>query len=249
MSTINERPAGLTINSDGEIRVVTVGQVGPAGADGVGPIDVTGYGNALITAEQETLTPIGGGPSGVEGYTDDLRENLIGANVDVSTGRIDYDYDNNGIGFADNARYPNEACCTSFQLPHSWVEGTDFELHLHWGQNQAAQPNWLVLYRVWKKGADIPGGWYFATGDASDNIYSYGGETLLHQIVDLVAIDMTGCTVSDIVQVKLFRDVANDSGQFAGADTYSGDALAIYMDAHILKNSIGSVGEYDKDGL
>lgn len=219
---------------------------GADGADGVGPINVTGVQNALVVAEQEVLTTVGAGV--VAGYTDDLREQMIGQNIDVSTGRIDYNYTEVAVGFADNARYPNEVVCLNFQLPHGWVEETELDCHLHWLQNQNAVPNWLAQYRVIPVGG-APGAWSALTPTTVANtVFAYGSGTL-HQITEFFDIDMTGCQVSSIVQVKIWRDTANASGAFAGADAYTGEALALYCDCHILKDSIGSIGEYDKDGL
>ncbi len=254
---VNDSRNTVTID-DTDVRVVTVGTVGPAGADGldgsdgadgadgVGPIDVTGVQNALVVSEQETLTTIGAGV--VEGYTDDLREQMVGQNIDVSSGRIDYDYTEVAVGFVNNARYPNEVVCLNFQLPHGWVEESAIDCHLHWLQTQSAVPNWLAQYRVLPVGG-APSAWSALTPTgAGDAVFSYASGTV-HQITEFFDIDMTGAGISSIVQVKIWRDTGNNSGLFSGADAYSGTALALYCDCHVLKDSVGSIGEYDKDGI
>lgn len=211
-------------------------------------VSVSGVQNALVVVEQQNLTTVGAGPSGVSGYTDDLRESMMAAGIDTSTGRIGYNYTEGGVFFATNARYTEETVHLNFQMNHGWIEGSDVHYHIHWLQTENAQPNWLTRYRKIPLGG-APGSWS-ALGKMNVGKYTYSSGTL-HQLNEHPdpAIDMTGMGISSILQVQLWRDTANASGLFAGADPFSTAAVVMYCDCHVLRDSIGSVTEYDKDGI
>jgi hypothetical protein len=178
------------------------------------------------------------------GYAwDDLRFPFVGRNLDTSSGRIDYDYDELGVAFADNARYDAaEQVSMIAQLPHSWREGSILKPHIHWIQNTVDRPNWLLEYRVTENGT-TPGAYTQAipVGDAFD--YSSGN---LLQITSFPSIDMEGFTLSCIVDLKFYRDCDNDSGLFAGSDDGLGTQLVKEFDIHYQIDSFGSESEYIK---
>jgi hypothetical protein len=177
-------------------------------------------------------------------YWDDLRFPFTGRNIDVSTGRIDYDYTDLGITFQSNARYNvSEQVSMIAQLPHAWKEGSAVRPHIHWLQTSSADPNWLLLYRVYSNG-EAPGS--FTAVKWSSHIFTYSSGTLC-QITTFPEISMTGKTVSCFIDFKFYRDNDDTSGLFSGNDDSGIGAITVKeFDVHYLTNSPGSTSEYTK---
>jgi hypothetical protein len=57
---------------------------------------------------------------------------------------------------------------------------------------------------------------------------------------------MTGKKISCFFDSKIYRDTANASTLFAGADAYTGNWLLKEYDLHYKKDSLGSAEEYIK---
>lgn len=138
---------------------------------------------------------------------EDLRFPLIGRNIDVTSGRIAYDYYNGTVSFATNARYHlNETISFIVQMPHAWAEGMEIRPHLHWLQQDATEPNWLLGYQIHKKNtirAALETDFSNHTKlIKSSNVFTYTSN-ILEQITTFPAIDMTGYKISDILHVCL----------------------------------------------
>ena len=116
-------------------------------------------------------------------------------------------------------------------------------MHMHWIQNQAAVPNWLMAYRVYNNG-EGPGSFTLLPWDHSIVTYTSG---TICQITDFAEISMTGKTLSCIIDIKLWRDTTNASTEFAGADPVATDVLLKELDIHYEIDSLGSDEEYTKD--
>jgi hypothetical protein len=179
------------------------------------------------------------------GFWEDLRFPGTGAGADTSTGRLYTNYAEAMLVFASNARYDEEPWIMNVQLPHGWVEGSGFRPHLHWMQEEDNDPNWLLTVRGARKGDEIlaPGFFGFSIPDVK-RVYTYANRT--HQITSWAETILTGYTVSDMVQLILYRDTANESGLFDGSDPYSLDAKVLEFDVHILMENLGSPNEYYK---
>ncbi len=175
---------------------------------------------------------------------DDLRFPAMGQSLDSTTGRLDYDFEECGVGFAANARFTEEPLCFICQMPHSKLHGSAVHPHIHWIQNQAADPNWLIQYRVYNNG-EAPPAWQLAK-PSTTRTFPYVAGNLL-QITKFPAIPAPADeSVSAFIDVRLFRDSANTSTLFTGADAYAGTALLKELDHHILIDSLGSRDEYVK---
>lgn len=178
------------------------------------------------------------------GLWDDLRFPMTGAGIDTSTGRLGTDYVEACVFFATNARYTEEPAIMNVQLSHGWKEGSSIHLHLHWYQDENNMPNWMIRARVSAKGA-APGAW--ANTAWASNAYTHpGGAVRIHQITEFPPANLSSNTVSDMIQVILYRDSANASGLFGGADPYTVDALTLEFDGHIIFENLGSPNEYFK---
>ncbi len=175
---------------------------------------------------------------------DDMRFPFIGRNIDTTSGRLDYDYAEMGVNFQSNARYAvTEQVSCICQMHHDYKLESQIHPHLHWFQNANNIPNWLLVYRKYRNGDAVPSTWVEAV---STPVVSYTSGTIL-QISNFPLIDMTGIdTVSGFVDFKLYRDTANASGLFAGADPYSGSALSKEFDIHYQRDMPGSRSEFTK---
>ena len=175
---------------------------------------------------------------------DDMRFPVVGRNLDTTSGRIDYNYTELGVDFADNARFAEtEQISIICQLQHDYELGTDVDPHIHWLQSSADMPNWLLQYRVYNNG-ETPGAWQ--TVKWLDNKFTYTSGTIL-QITDFPDIDMSSIDgVSSFIDFKLFRDTLNTSTLFDGADPLTGTALLKEFDIHYRRDASGSTMEYLK---
>ena len=77
--------------------------------------------------------------------------------------------------------------------------------------------------------------WVTATANlVADSVYPYVSGTL-DQITRITGIDMTGSGISATVQFRLAR-----------TDSTSGDILAVFVDAHVERDTVGSRTEFVK---
>ena len=132
----------------------------------------------------------------------------------------------------------------SFQLSHKWKKGTDIHPHLHWEQNQNQIPNFLMRYRWQSLGGAKVTGWtdYFCRTLA----FTYVSGTLNNICSGLPVTPPAGYNISDIIQFRIFRDTANASGLFPGADTFTGTVGIQSMDFHYAIDTQGSRQEFIK---
>lgn len=179
---------------------------------------------------------------------DDERFPFSGRNIDTTTGRLTANYFNGGVDFQANARYPEEVISITGQMSHSWQEGTEIHPHIHWLQTSASVPNWLLAYSVTSIGevatkATDYTGHTFVVPSEHKITYTSGD---LAQLTEFPPIDMTGRTISCGIHIALFRDTANVSGLFAGADPVATAQLVHEFDFHWKRDSYGSWQEYSK---
>jgi hypothetical protein len=186
----------------------------------------------------------GGPDASFSGEWEDLRFPMTGNGLDTSTGRLYTDYTEGTVNFASNARYPNEPALMNVQLPHGWVQGSNVRPHLHWYQAQNQIPNWIILYR-WAPKNVLKLSWAELIYNVGA-VFTYPGAGTIHQITKWPEISGAGTTISDMLQIILYRDSANNSGKFAGADPYTVDAETLEFDCHIRMESYGSPEEYTK---
>jgi hypothetical protein len=175
----------------------------------------------------------------------DVIGQVVSSRLDFSTGRLSWDGTELTIDFATNARYDQEPIPVSFQINHDADDAGFFRAHVHWLQTSATTlgfPNLMLRYRTVTNGGS-PSAW---TNVAYDNccIFTYTAGTLL-QISKFPDITRAA-GVSDFVDAILYRDSANASGLFAGADAYPDDVKIKGFDGHCLFDSTGSVSEYNR---
>lgn len=175
---------------------------------------------------------------------DDLKFPATGNRLDSASTNYSYDTTNLGVQFDDDARHIEEQLNYIVQMPHAWKEGTSIYPHIHWVQTTADHPNWLIGYRVYNNNEAPPGTWTYLK--ATTGVFTWSTGSLL-QISSFPAISMTGKTLSCILDIKLWRDVANGSTEFTGAESSPVAVLLKEFDIHYEIDSFGSDTEFDKD--
>lgn len=222
----------------------TVGLVAEAGAivfdESVGLFKICDGTQWNIMAQQPLILE--------EPVYDDLLGPLIGRNIDVASGRIDYNFFNGAVAFQANSRYPNEVVSIRSQITHRYKEGTNGDPHLHWKQQSANIPNWVMGWKLSENGeADIIEIDYsnYNLSPISSHAFPYTSG-VLNQISIFPEIPMATAKISDVLSIVLFRDTGNTTGLFAGADPSVLVELATDADVHIEIDSMGSEFEYVK---
>ena len=170
---------------------------------------------------------------------------LIGSKIDVSAGRLDYNYNNKTISFADNCNINNNThkLHFSYELSHKYKLDGKVHLHLHWLQESLQKPNWLYRWRIWKNGEDV-GLWNNSPIEVDE--LQYPGTGRIIQISHNGFIDLAPFNLrpSDFFEVELCRDCNNDSGLFTGNDPIVGKVEAKAFAPHFQINKLGTKTEF-----
>jgi len=150
------------------------------------------------------------------------------------------------LTYKDNATVADYAVM-SIQLNHDRKNGAAVYPHLHWWQTSINMPNWLLQHRWQRNGQAKVTDWTYLAW--VENAYDWGTAAgTLNQITRFGSITPpSDDNVSDILQIRLMRDVANASTEFAAtAETDPIDQDAVSFDVHIEIDGIGSREEYVK---
>lgn len=211
---------------------------------------------ALLFDENLNTHVLGNGnawvPVLVEPYADSFWVDLLGpatgSRLDSNSTRYRFNFFNGTIEFDNDARNDEEPLVFEYQLLHEWKEGTNGKPHLHWPQQSADVPNWLVGYKLDNNGetgaieTDFTG---YTFGVIQSHAYTYTSG-VLNQISILPDFDLSGAGISSLLKVVLFRDTTNASGLFAGADPSALTEHISDLDIHIEVDMPGSRDEYVK---
>lgn len=165
---------------------------------------------------------------------EDLRFPLSGFRLDSASSRYSYDFFNGGVLFDTNSRFPEEPLSMMVLMPHEWLEKDNIKPHIHWPQDVGGNVNWLLAYKKIRNGEDVTIEVSYGSHTllAGTEVFTYTSGTIA-QITSFGEIDMTDMRAADLVHVVLFKDSANTSGEFAGAD--NDDRLSYEMDVHYRK--------------
>jgi hypothetical protein len=149
----------------------------------------------------------------------------------------------NALKFQTSANLSDYAVI-NYQLRHRWKAGSSIYPHIHFEQTENHVPNFLIRYR-WQKnlGAKTTS---WSDYKCTTLVTPYTSGTL-NNIAHGVAITApSGYSISDILQFRIFRDNANTSTVFTGADPFTTDVLVTGVDIHIEEDTLGSRSEYSK---
>jgi len=124
-----------------------------------------------------------------------------------------------------------------YELPHSYMEGTDVEVHVHWCpvDTDTGDVSWRFGYSWANINGTLPVPGAELIGTAADPA---DGTAFKHQYHDLGEMDGTGKTISSVITAYLYRDVSEDD--------YDADAAMLSIDFHIKKDARGSKEEHTK---
>jgi hypothetical protein len=132
----------------------------------------------------------------------------------------------------------------SFQLKHGMKTRATVFPHLHWWQDSTKMPNWAISYRWQYNGRLTNSAWTDVKWSSNAYTWTTGQ---LNQITAFPAITPTSDGgISDILQVKLIRDSANQTSKFASTDAYGAPVNATAFDLHWERDTLGSRTEYQK---
>lgn len=128
----------------------------------------------------------------------------------------------------------------SFQLPHSYQEGSDISLHVHWSHNSAVDDGAVVWQAEWawfnvNEACPVP------TTTTASPVSVLGADQYKSLITPIVVMPGAGKKISSEVMVRLFRDPGA-----TGDTTASAGVFLLESDIHFIKDSRGSVSEYLK---
>lgn len=168
---------------------------------------------------------------------EDIQTSLIGRRLYSAAGSIDYDYDENAIEFSQNGDINsiNDVVGWSIQYPHKAKVDSEFRVHIHWEQTSTNDIEWSLKYRVQDNGSVKTTTWTtVVVSSLANNVFTYTSGTL-NQITPLVEIDMTGYSISSILQFQLTR-----------SDSTGGTVLGTFVDAHYEADTLGSRSEFIK---
>lgn len=170
---------------------------------------------------------------------EDIQSSLIGAKLQSSAGKVDYDYVNNTVVFSPGGviTTANDLVNFSLQLPHATKVDSTLRLHIHWIQPDDTAREFTIMHRVQPTGGATATTWVTTVVDAGDGVldafpYVSGN---LNQITSLVDVDLTDAGISAIVQFKMTR-----------TDSETGDIAGTFVDAHVELDTLGSNSEFVK---
>lgn len=132
----------------------------------------------------------------------------------------------------------------SFQMQHSWKAGSTLNPHIHWERAGANVPNFLMRYRWQVLGAAKVTAWTDYVCNTAVGTYVSGTQNSICHGAGLTP--PVGYGLSDILQIRFFRDNANTSGLFAGADAAGALVAVASVDVHIEIDMLGSKTEFTK---
>jgi len=180
-------------------------------------------------------------------FFDDLQYQLIGQNMTSPAARIAYSVNRDYVKFPKTCDWNDDWLTMVIQMSHRWKVGTAIYPHIHWIQAGEKTPNFLVGWLWQVNGATTATTWDYLIPSANAFSYSSGN---LNQITKFNKITPpAGAGLSDLVHIKLFRDVANESTEFTGAEDDAktqDDAYANSFDIHFEIDTAGSREEYVK---
>ena len=178
-------------------------------------------------------------------YRDEL-QSVTAAQLTSPAGDFQQNIPEASVTAEATARYPTDYLTTNWQLNHDWALGTSLHPHIHWWQTSTNMPNWLLAYRWQVNGSAKTTAWTLLPWMSNASTWSAG---TLNQITGFGAIvpPVGYGQVSDIIQIRLYRDVTNVSTLFTGAgETLPIDQDVVNLDVHIEVDMLGSAQEYIK---
>ena len=180
-------------------------------------------------------------------YFDDLQYQMVGQKMESPSSHIVYHSATDTINFYKTCDWNDDWITMVIQMSHRWKVGSVIYPHLHWVQQAAAMPNLIIGWRWNVNGAAWNGTYAYIKHSA--NVYDWSSGNL-NQITKFGSITPpSGAGLSDLLFIRIYRDVANESTEFTGAENDANvqdDVFACSFDIHFEIDSAGSDTEYVK---
>jgi len=197
-----------------------------------------GAGSDRLKIDEKGQILLEGGASGFEDQTTSLKGKLLAS----TAGKADWDYDRHACKFQSGGSIATagDKVGDENQYPHGAKTDGDVFYHVHWFQTDtyANMPvQFTFRWRLHSNGAEEETSWTTAVVEANptNNAFTYTAETSLLQITRLDTVDMTGASISALID-----------WEFARTDSETGDIYVKYVDPHVELDTIGSNTEYVK---
>lgn len=172
----------------------------------------------------------------------DLVSDVMSKKLYSTTGKVDYDWDENAIKFQSGVDITNKAdrVQCNYQWGHGLLYGdsdlSQFRFHLHLEQTSDSDVFTFTLkYRKQNNLAEKTTAWTTITASTPDDLVDsdFSGYTTKNNMLIFPAIDCSDLALSSTIQIMLAR-----------TDTTTGDVYVTFMDAHVPFADFGSRGEY-----
>ncbi len=176
---------------------------------------------------------------------DDMVGDLFGKRLFSTTGKVDYDYDENCLVFQSGGTLlsANDRVGSNLQIAHAARVGSNIEFrpHLHWFQEVTSGTvdafTMTMRYRLQRNDEAKSTSWVTVTlHSGTDDVFDFTGEVdgIYNQISEFPTIKLT-CNISDTFQVQMAR-----------TDSNGGEMNVYFMDMHYEIDSFGSDDEFSK---
>jgi len=169
---------------------------------------------------------------------DDLVGDIMSKKLYTTTGKVDYDWDENGIKFQSGGSIGTRGDRLQFNLQklHKVKEDSELRFHLHFEKTNTTAYEFTLKYRIQLNGGAKNTTWttITTTTESFNEVFVYVSGTQ-NNIVQFPPIDWSNVGISSTVQFMLAR-----------TDSEGGDVLVTFADAHVEIDSDGSNSEYSK---
>lgn len=193
-------------------------------------------GTNLIVAKQNQILGYSFDDKNENFVTDSGKNNITAYSFDPKTspsyitGLISETTISHGVYAYYFEKDSNEELFFSAQLPHTWLEGTGIEAHIHYIRptSDTGTVVWGLEYTWSNMGDEF---------SETKTIYTIDGEmetAFKHIYSSFGFINGEGKKLSSMLICRIFRDAENP------LDTYNDDAGLLEIDFHIRNNSLGS---------
>ena len=168
---------------------------------------------------------------------DDLVGSLAARKLENTTGKIDYDWDENALKFQSGGSISTrvDRLIFNYQKPHGAKESSELRLHIHFEQTSTNKIVFTTQYRIQENLGTKTTAWTTVTANSDDDCVGTYTSGTINQIMKLVAVDWSAVGISSTVEFRLAR-----------TDSTTGDILGTFVDAHVEYDCDGSKQEYVK---
>ena len=167
-----------------------------------------GSGNDRFTVDSKGQMKLNGEAVGYE----DMQTTLQGKKLSYTAGTVQWNFNRHAAKFDPSGSITNndDKVGGEHQYPHSAKVNGNMYYHIHWIQedtfaNLAAE--FTFRYRISSNGGEENLIWttVVVTPDDTNSIFEYDGEARLVQITKLATVDMTGASISALIEWEFTR--------------------------------------------